>query len=165
METIYCLKCKRKTESKDIEEVVTKNNRNMLKGICVVCGTKKSKFIGKIEGKGVINNMINKLPFEMHVPKYNYLGPGTNLKKRLDVNNKPKPGNEPINQIDEVAMHHDICYSKHEDTKTRNKICDTDMLNSLKKVKTYGIKEWLAKSMTANIIGAKRTLGLGNKKA
>ncbi|KAG8309888.1 hypothetical protein J6590_074382 [Homalodisca vitripennis] len=42
-----------------------------------------------IEGKGLLNDIINKLPFELHAPKnwnldtYNYCGPGTQLDKRL----------------------------------------------------------------------------------
>lgn len=161
---IYCLKCKKKTDTINTTQKTTKNNRNMIQGNCVICGTKKSMFVS-LEGKGVVNNMINKLPFEMHMPGgYNFLGPGTRLDLRLDENNKPLPDSLPVNKIDEAAMHHDICYSKHEDTKTRNKICDSGMLNSLRAIKPMTIKEWLDKSITTNLIGAKRTLGLGNKK-
>ncbi|GIY97136.1 DUF5679 domain-containing protein [Caerostris extrusa] len=35
---IYCVKCKSHTETKDINQTVSKNNRPMLKGICVQCG-------------------------------------------------------------------------------------------------------------------------------
>ena len=161
MANIYCLRCKKKTETNNITQKITQNNRNIIQGNCVICGTKKSKFIA-IEGKGVINNMINKLPFEMHMPGgYNFLGPGSRLDLRLDKNNKPLPHSLPINKIDESAMHHDICYSKYEDTKSRNKICDSKMLQELKTIKPSTIKEWLDKSITSNIIGAKKTLGLG----
>ncbi|GIY77727.1 DUF5679 domain-containing protein [Caerostris darwini] len=37
-EMIYCVKCKSHTETKDINQTVSKNNRPMLKGICVQCG-------------------------------------------------------------------------------------------------------------------------------
>jgi len=41
----------------------------LLQGICVVCGTKKSKFISaSTSGKGFLNKAINSLPFEMHLP-------------------------------------------------------------------------------------------------
>lgn len=36
-----------------------------------------------IEGNGLINNIIDKIPIELHIPGYQYCGPGTNLKKRL----------------------------------------------------------------------------------
>lgn len=163
MESIYCLKCKKKTDTNNITQKKTKNNRNMIQGTCVVCNTKKSKFIS-LEGKGVVNNMINKLPFEMHMPGgYNFLGPGTRLDLRLDENNNPLPNSLPINKIDEAAMNHDICYSKHEDTKTRNKLCDRKMLQELKEVKPMSIKEWIDKKFVQGVIGLKKVSGLGNK--
>ena len=65
---MYCVKCQRFTETKDVKQKLTKNNRQMLQGICVVCGTKKSKFISAKRGKGFLNDTINSLPFEMHLP-------------------------------------------------------------------------------------------------
>ena len=41
----YCVKCKKETESDDMEEVKTKNGRNALKGKCKECGTVKFKFV------------------------------------------------------------------------------------------------------------------------
>ena len=38
---IYCVKCKTKTASKDIEAVTMKNGRPAVRSICVDCGTKK----------------------------------------------------------------------------------------------------------------------------
>ena len=50
---LYCVKCKQKTESKDISGIITKNNRNMLKSTCSVCEGKKSTFVKKDKsGKG-----------------------------------------------------------------------------------------------------------------
>ena len=40
---IYCLKCKAKTASKDIEAVTLKNGRPAIRSTCVECGTKKSR--------------------------------------------------------------------------------------------------------------------------
>ncbi|GIY65909.1 uncharacterized protein CDAR_317341 [Caerostris darwini] len=45
-EMIYCVKCKSHTETKDMNQTVSKNNRPMLKGICVQCGSKKCCFLG-----------------------------------------------------------------------------------------------------------------------
>lgn len=42
----YCVKCKKKVDIKDPEEVTMKNNRPAVRGICPVCGTKIYK-IGK----------------------------------------------------------------------------------------------------------------------
>jgi len=41
----YCVKCKQKVKIKNTEEVVAKNGRKMVKGICPVCGTKVSAFV------------------------------------------------------------------------------------------------------------------------
>ena len=35
----YCMKCKAKREITKPQQVITKNGRNMTKGICPVCGT------------------------------------------------------------------------------------------------------------------------------
>ena len=48
----YCMRCKTKKEIKDIQEVVMKNGRSAVRGVCATCGTKMFKIIGKInEGK------------------------------------------------------------------------------------------------------------------
>ena len=38
---IYCLKCKVKTPSRDVERVKMKNGRRALRTVCVECGTGK----------------------------------------------------------------------------------------------------------------------------
>ena len=38
---IYCLKCRAKTASRDIEAVTMKNGRPATRSVCVECGTKK----------------------------------------------------------------------------------------------------------------------------
>lgn len=43
----FCVKCKAKREMKDAKEVVWKNGRRALQGVCVVCGTKMNKILGK----------------------------------------------------------------------------------------------------------------------
>lgn len=60
-------------------------------------------------GKGFLNKLINKIPFELHVPGYQYCGPGTKLEKRL---NRGDPG---INELDRACKEHDIEYSKFSD--------------------------------------------------
>ena len=72
MNQIYCVKCRRFTETRDIKQITTKNNCQMLQGICVACGTKKSKFIKSQKGKVFLNNTINSLPFEMLIPGHNF---------------------------------------------------------------------------------------------
>ena len=38
---IYCVKCKTKTGSKDMEAVTMKNGRPATRSVCVECGTRK----------------------------------------------------------------------------------------------------------------------------
>ena len=127
MNQIYCVKCCKFTETRDMKQKTTKNNRQMLQGICIVCGTKKSKFISA-SGKGFINDTINSLPFEMHMPGHNFTGPGTKLNKRLNEDMTPNAWSKPINRVDKAAYQQDICYVKNKDTKTRNEVCDKNML-------------------------------------
>ena len=37
----YCLKCRVKTGSRDVEQVTLKNGRPALRAVCTVCGTGK----------------------------------------------------------------------------------------------------------------------------
>ena len=41
---------------------------------------------------------------EYHLPGHNFTGPGTQLKRRLER------GDEPINAVDELSLHHDMRY-------------------------------------------------------
>ena len=43
----YCVKCKKKTEIVDGKISKTKNGRNMMKGVCKICGTKENVFLKK----------------------------------------------------------------------------------------------------------------------
>lgn len=85
---LYCVKCKTKTLTKDIEKSVSKNGRPMLKGICDVCGSKKSSFVKMSEGgKLDIHKWIGKIPQPSSgwtPPGYNYMGPYNPLEKQLE---------------------------------------------------------------------------------
>lgn len=65
-------------------------------------------------GKGLLNRIINNIPFELHLPGNQYWGPGTKRQKRLA---RGDPG---INLLDRPCKEHDIAYSQSKDTKTRN---------------------------------------------
>uniref|UniRef100_A0A6P7FR86 Uncharacterized protein LOC114331821 n=1 Tax=Diabrotica virgifera virgifera TaxID=50390 RepID=A0A6P7FR86_DIAVI len=69
-----------------------------------------------VKGEGLLNTLINKLPFEFHIPGgYQYCGPGTKLKKRLA---RGDPG---INSLDAACKQHDIAYSHHTSLEERHK--------------------------------------------
>jgi RNase P subunit RPR2 len=46
MTTGYCMKCRSKVEIKNPKQVMLKNNRPAVQGVCSVCGTKVFR-IGK----------------------------------------------------------------------------------------------------------------------
>lgn len=161
---MYCLKCKRVTGTKDIERVVTKSNRNMLRGKCEVCRKTKTKFVKAEVGQGRVNNLINSLPFEAHLPGHNFTGPGTKLNLRLNEDLTPKDWSKPINRVDDAAYRHDLCYAENKDTKTRNQVCDKNMLVELKDIYNPTLRERVDKSLVEKIIGTKVRFGWGLKK-
>ena len=68
----YCLKCSKNTENKNPKVARTKHGRIMLLAKCVVCGSKKLKFIKEQEASGLlssseINTPLNKIPVLGHL--------------------------------------------------------------------------------------------------
>ena len=61
-------------------------------------------------GSGLFTD--SKYPGERHVPGFQYLGPWTRTDIRLDENYKPRAGEEIISKLDNIALIHDIAYSK-----------------------------------------------------
>ena len=97
----------------------------------------------------------------MHLPGHNFTGPGTKLYKRLNSDGTPKEWSKPINRVDNAAYHHDLCYSKHDDTKTRNEFCDKTMLGELNGIVNPTLRERTDKSIVGKLINAKVNLWLG----
>ncbi len=46
MATAYCMKCRKKVEIKNPKQIILKNGRPAVQGVCSVCGTKVFR-IGK----------------------------------------------------------------------------------------------------------------------
>ena len=53
-----------------------------------------------------VQKLLNKTGMEFHWPGYQYMGPGTHLKKRL------ARGDSGIHRLDRIAIAHDIDYDK-----------------------------------------------------
>ena len=83
----------------------------------------------------------------MHLPEHNFTGPGTNLYKILNSDGTPKECSIPINRVDNAAYHHDLCYSKHDDIKPRNKVCDKTTLGELNGIVNPTLRERIDKSI------------------
>ena len=134
----------------------------MRHGQCVTCEKINCKFVRKdVAGGSLLNSLVNKLPFEMHLPGHSFTGPGTKLNKRLNPDGTPKEWSMPINRVDNASYHHDLCYSKHDDTKTRNEICDKTMLGELSGIFNPTLRARIDKSIVGKLIRAKVNFGLG----
>lgn len=111
-----------------------------------------------IVGSEFVNYLINNLPFEAHYPGYNFLGPGTKLKKRL------ARGDKGINPLDDGGREHDIYYSKHEDVESRHiadKILQDVAWERVKAEDAEIIGEKLPALVTTGAMWLKRKLGMG----
>lgn len=114
-------------------------------------------------GAGLIDRVIDKLPFEVHVPSYQYCGPGTHLEKRLA---RGDPG---INPLDAACKTHDIAYSAHKESSERSKADKLLQMEAIKRIfaKDASLGERAAAVGVAAAMKAKRTLsgnGLSKKR-
>jgi hypothetical protein len=65
-------------------------------------------------GRGLLNRAINALPIELHIPGYQFCGPGTRLEERL------ARGDRGINPLDTACREHDIAYSRSNNLSERH---------------------------------------------
>ena len=68
----------------------------------------------------------------------------------------------PINRVDNSAYHHDLCYWKHDDTKTKNEVCDKTMLGELSGIVNPTLRERIGRAIVGKLIKAKVNLWLGH---
>ena len=123
------LKCRRVTEIENIIIATSKNGRLMSRGQCITCGKTKTQFVNKgAAGGSLLNTLVNNLPFEIHLPGHNFTGPERKLYKRMNSDVTPNEWSITIIRVDNAAYHHDLCYSKHDDTRSRNEVCDNTMV-------------------------------------
>ena len=148
---MYCLKCRRVTGTENIATATSKNGRLMRRANASHAANYDSIHQkNDATGGSFLNTLVNKLPFEMHLPGHNFTCPGTKLYKRLNPHGTPKKWSIPINRVDNAAYHHDLCYSKHDDTKTLNEVCDKTMLGELSGIVNSTLWERIDKSIVGN---------------
>ena len=58
----YCLKCKRPTIDLNSKGFITKNKKYIVKSICNICKSKKSKFVSKQQADGFLSDLFSKIP-------------------------------------------------------------------------------------------------------
>jgi len=145
--------------SRLMQRGICRNSRLMQRGICSVCGKRKTQFVKA--GSGLFNKAVSNLPFELHLPGHNFTGPGTRLDRRLNPDLTPREWSKPINRVDTAAYHHDLCYAKHQDKKTRNELCDKEMLRELDDITNPTLRERLDRDLVRNLINTEVNMGLG----
>lgn len=121
--------------------------------------SRKKSLKEKRQGRGLINSAINKLPFELHIPGYQYCGPGTKLTKRI------ARGDQGVNKLDQGCKQHDIAYSENQDLSARHK-ADRILLEKAKE-RLHSTDASLGEKAAALAVTAamktKVTLGMGCK--
>lgn len=110
-----------------------------------------------VSGKGLLNRVINSLPIELHLPGYQYCGPGTKLQKRLNR------GDKGINLLDVACKEHDIAYSKNKDINTRHQADKILENKAWERVlaKDSNLAEKSFAYLVTNTMKAKTKLGMG----
>lgn len=110
-------------------------------------------------GAGVLNTLINKLPVELHLPGYEFCGPGTKLNKRL------ARGDKGVNLLDAGCKEHDMAYAGNKNLKMRHDadkaLAETAMKRFQSKDASLG--ERINALGIAGIMKAKVKLGMGYK--
>jgi len=170
---MYCVKCKVETETKDIQNVTSKNGRPMLRGVCVVCGGTKTQFVKAALGGDLTSSLYKvtkniklpwaKFPGEMHLPGHSFTGPGTRLDLRMNPDGSFKDWSKPVDRVDNAAYHHDLAYAEYSDTTHRND-ADRVMVNELNAIPNPTLRERAERALVIPIIATKAHFGLGLKK-
>ena len=97
-----------------------------------------------------IQKWLGKTGIEFHWPGYQYMGPGTKLKKRL------AHGDPGINRLDRISKQHDIDYSKAKNLQDKWK-ADTKMINAIDKLPG---RKTMTERIVKRIMQAKKRLKL-----
>lgn len=107
-------------------------------------------------GKGLLNKLIDNLPFEAHIPHYSYCGPGTRLDRRQHQDG--------INPLDSACKAHDL---KYADKSADRKQADFELENRAWErvlAKDSKLPEKTAAWFVTNAMKLKRKMGAGMRK-
>ena len=102
---------------------------------------------------------------EHHWPGYSYLGPNTNLNIRLDENDYPRVGEEPVLKIDQLALYHDMAFRDAERSPPESALhlkheADKSMIEKLDQVPTTGIIDKFANFSAKKLLQLKLKFGM-----
>ena len=62
MNTSYCLKCRKQTKNLNSKGFVTKNKKYLVKSLCDICKSKKTRFVSKQQAQGFLSNLFSSIP-------------------------------------------------------------------------------------------------------
>ena len=62
MMNTYCLKCRKPTKDFNSKGLITRNKKYIVKSICNICKSKKSKFASKQQAQGFLSDLFSKIP-------------------------------------------------------------------------------------------------------
>ena len=113
----------------------------------------------KKTGGGLFNRAINALPIELHIPGYQYCGPGTRLRERLA---RGDPG---VNPLDAACREHDIAYSRSKGLTERHAADKILAAEARKRItaRDSALGERAAATAVWAAMKAKTKLGMGLK--
>ena len=111
------------------------------------------------KGRGLLNHAINALPVELHIPGYQFCGPGTRLQKRL------ARGDRGINLLDAACREHDIAYSRSNNLSERHVADNILAVKARKRItaRESTLGERAAATAVWAAMKAKTKLGMGLK--
>uniref|UniRef100_A0ABD2X0Y7 Phospholipase A2-like domain-containing protein n=1 Tax=Trichogramma kaykai TaxID=54128 RepID=A0ABD2X0Y7_9HYME len=104
---------------------------------------------------GILNKAIDNLPIELHLPGYQFCGPGTKLAKRLARDDRG------INPLDSACKDHDIAYSS-KNHELRSSADDTLKDRTLERIRARdsSVGEKIAALTVASAMKIKKGLGV-----
>lgn len=125
-----------------------------------VNGQRRKYSNSNVIGGSLINKLIDKVPVELHLPTYQFCGPGTHLEKRL------KRGDLGIDELDKACREHDISYSKYSDSEKRNEADNILIRKAAERLKSKhsNLKEKIAAFIVFLLMKAKTKIGMGTKR-
>ena len=107
----------------------------------VVAPSLAKRMAKRQKGRGLdIQKVLAKTGREFHWPGYQYLGPGTHLKKRL------KRGDPGINRLDRLAKQHDIDYARARTLRDKH-AADRKMIKAIDRLKKKTQTEKIVKKI------------------
>lgn len=110
-----------------------------------------------VKGRSLLNTLIDNLGVELHIPGYQFCGPGTKLADRLAKNQ------EGINPLDAACKIHDIAYSESSDLTKRHEADKILQQKAKERIESENstFKERLAARAVNFAMAAKRKIGSG----